>query len=75
VDYLFTNSTVHKIALDTWSFNERMIRVAGKLGFIQEGIERELILWQGQWLDLVHCGILRQEWEEKLKTARVQIAA
>jgi RimJ/RimL family protein N-acetyltransferase len=68
VNYLFSNSTIHKIALDTWSFNKRMIRVAEKLGFIHEGIERELILWQGQWLDMVHYGMLRQEWEEKIKT-------
>jgi RimJ/RimL family protein N-acetyltransferase len=61
VDYLFTNSTVHKIAFETWSFNERMMRVAEKLGFIHEGIERELIQWQGQWLDLVHFAMLRQE--------------
>jgi RimJ/RimL family protein N-acetyltransferase len=64
VDYLFSNSDVHRIGLDTWSFNERMMRVAEKLGFIREGVERELIQWQGKWLDLVHFGMLREEWED-----------
>lgn len=65
VDYLFSNSPVHKIALDTWSFNRRMMRVAEKVGFQFEGVERSMIEWQGQRLDLIHYGILRQEWSER----------
>ena len=65
IQYLFTNSNIHKISLDTWSFNPRMMRVARKLGFVYEGAERELIEWQGEWLDLVHFGLLRREWKEK----------
>ncbi len=64
VDYLFTNSTVHRIGLDTWSFNPRMIHVAEKLGFYHEGQQREMLQWNGQWLDLIHFGILRTEWKE-----------
>ncbi len=63
IDYLFANSEVHKLALDTWSFNERMIRVAEKLGFDLEGRRREEICWKGQWLDRVEYGLLRREWE------------
>ena len=58
VDYLFSNSGVHRIGLDTWSFNQRMMHVAEKLGFVREGAERELIQWQGEWLDRVHFGML-----------------
>ena len=63
IGYLFANSDVHRIGLDTWSFNGRMMRVAEKLGFVREGVERELIRWQGEWLDRVHFGILRREWQ------------
>lgn len=66
VGYLFENSTAHKIALDTWSFNPRMIRVAEKTGFTREGTERHLLQWQGQWLDGIRFGMLRHEWEERL---------
>jgi RimJ/RimL family protein N-acetyltransferase len=62
MDYLFANSDVHRIGLDTWSFNARMMRVAEKLGFVREGAERELIRWQREWLDRVHFGMLRKEW-------------
>jgi RimJ/RimL family protein N-acetyltransferase len=41
-----------------------MIRVAEKAGFVYEGVEREMVQWQGKWLDLIHFGVLRQEWEE-----------
>lgn len=62
VDYLFTNSTIHRLGLDTWSFNPRMMRVAEKVGFKYEGAQRELIEWQGCRLDWVHYGWLRREW-------------
>jgi RimJ/RimL family protein N-acetyltransferase len=56
---------VHRIGLDTWSFNPRMMRVAEKLGFVYEGAERELMAWQGERLDFVHYGLLRREWAER----------
>lgn len=65
VDYLFSNSTAHRIGLDTWSFNPRMRRIAEKLNFILEGRQREVLQWDGKWFDLMHFGILRVEWEEK----------
>jgi RimJ/RimL family protein N-acetyltransferase len=64
-DYLFANSTVHRIGLDTWSFNPRMMRVAEKLGFTPEGMQREVLQWQNQWLDLVHYGMLRDYWKNR----------
>jgi len=63
VDHLFAISDVHKLGLDTWSFNPRMIRVAEKVGFVYEGRQREMRQWQGEWLDLLHFGILREEWQ------------
>jgi RimJ/RimL family protein N-acetyltransferase len=40
-----------------------MMRVAVKLGFTQEGSDRETLQWRGAWLDLHHFGLLRREWE------------
>ncbi len=62
IDHLFATSDVHKLGLETWSFNPRMIRVAEKAGFVYEGRQREVRKWQGEWLDLVLFGILREEW-------------
>jgi RimJ/RimL family protein N-acetyltransferase len=63
VNHLFANSEYHKLCLDTWSFNPRMARVAERIGFIPEGFERHMQFWEGEWLDLMHYGILREEWE------------
>ncbi|KQC13190.1 MAG: hypothetical protein APR63_09225 [Desulfuromonas sp. SDB] len=65
VNYLFANSQYHKLCLDTWSLNPRMMRVAEKIGFIFEGCQRHMQFWQGEWLDLMHYGMLREEWENK----------
>ena len=70
VDYLFANSDVHRIGLTTWSFNPRMMHVAKKLGFLREGVQREVREWQGERLDRVQYGMLRREWEEKRTGAR-----
>jgi RimJ/RimL family protein N-acetyltransferase len=64
-DYLFANSSIHRIGLDTWSFNPRMMHVAEKLGFTSEGAQREVLQWQSEWLDFVHYGMLREEWEKR----------
>jgi RimJ/RimL family protein N-acetyltransferase len=65
VNHLFANSEYHKLCLDTWSFNPRMMRVAVKIGFISEGRQRSMQFWQCEWLDLMHFGMLREEWEAK----------
>jgi RimJ/RimL family protein N-acetyltransferase len=63
VDYLFENSEIHRLALESWSFNPRMIRVAEKLGFRHEGRLREAQRWRGEWLDKLQFGLLRSEWQ------------
>jgi len=67
VNYLFANSEYHKLCLDTWSFNPRMMRVAEKISFVPEGIQRHMQFWEGEWLDLVHYGMLREEWKKNEK--------
>jgi RimJ/RimL family protein N-acetyltransferase len=65
VDYLFSNSDVHRIGFDTYSFNPRMVSVGKKLGFVHEGTDREVVYWKGSWLDRLHFGMLRREWEKR----------
>lgn len=69
VDHLFTVSKIHRLGLDTWSFNHRMIRVAEKVGFVYEGCQREIRRWQGEWLGAVHFGLLREEWQRNVSAA------
>jgi RimJ/RimL family protein N-acetyltransferase len=68
VDHLFANSNAHRLGLDTWSLNPRMSRVAEKVGFAREGVEREKRQWEGQRLDLLHFGLQRAQWQKGRKT-------
>ncbi len=63
IGYLFTELGLHRVGLETWSGNERMIRCARKCGFIEEGRFRESIEYRGQRHDGVKLGLLRREWE------------
>jgi len=71
VDYLFENSAIHRLALETWSFNPRMARVAEKVGFRLEGRLREAQEWQGEWMDKLQYGLLRQEWEKRKSAGEI----
>jgi RimJ/RimL family protein N-acetyltransferase len=71
VDHLFAATDVHKLCLDTWSLNPRMIRVAEKVGFVYEGLQRQMRHWQGEWLDLLHFGMLREEWQRRRESGAI----
>ncbi len=40
-----------------------MIRLANKLGFVQEGCRRQGCNVMGKFYDIIELGILREEWE------------
>lgn len=63
ITYVFSAYQCHRVGLVTWSFNARMIHVARKIGFIEEGKEREVHHWNGEWIDRYHFGVLKEEWE------------
>jgi RimJ/RimL family protein N-acetyltransferase len=42
-----------------------MVRVAEKADFVFEGAQRAMIQWQGERLDWVHFGMLRDEWGKR----------
>jgi len=65
INHLFENSDIHRLALETWSFNPRIIRVAEKVGFRSEGRLREAQHWDGAWLDKLQFGLLRPEWRSR----------
>ncbi len=67
VRHWFKERNLHRIGLDTWSFNRRMIRVAEKCGFIEEGVEREVQRWDGAWRDLHHFGMTEDDYARMMK--------
>ena len=65
IGYVFRAYGCHRVGLTTWSFNERMIHVARKVGFVEEGRERKAHYWDGEWIDRCDFGILKQAWDDE----------
>ncbi|OUQ86314.1 GNAT family N-acetyltransferase [Brevibacillus brevis] len=62
LDYAFLEMNLHRVSLRVFSFNERAIKLYERLGFKQEGISRQFLFREGKWHDIVHMGILQQEY-------------
>lgn len=67
VGYLFDTMPLRRIGLRTWSGNQRMVRLARRLGFKQEATFREAYATRNRVFDRVAFGLLRREW---LRTRR-----
>ncbi len=62
VNHLFDAMGLRRIGLRTWSGNQRMIRVARRLGFKVEATFREAYATNTRVYDRVAFGLLRREW-------------
>jgi len=62
LDYVFLEMNLYRVSLRVFSFNEKAIKLYERLGFKQEGISRQFLFREGKWHDLVHMGILQQEY-------------
>ena len=63
-DHLFgAMPEIVRIDLRTWSGNERMIRLAQRLGFKEEARFRNARIVNGEYYDGLGFGVLRREWE------------
>lgn len=66
IQYLFDQEPdLVRLDLRTWSGNWGMIRLAEKLGFIEEARFRKARIVKGEYYDSVAMGILREEWEQR----------
>lgn len=60
--YLFYRKGLHKVALEVLANNTGAIAMYDKLGFTREGIKRDEILRNGQYIDSIIMSILREEY-------------
>jgi RimJ/RimL family protein N-acetyltransferase len=62
LDWAFRIQNYTRIWLDTMTTNERAIRTYRALGFVEEGRQRRQLFVDGQYVDMVLMGLLREEW-------------
>lgn len=65
LDYGFRLHNLRRIWLNTLSNNERAIRCYLRCGFIEEGRLRQHVWSNGDYVDEVSMGLLRDEWTAK----------
>ncbi|MGH3292064.1 MAG: GNAT family N-acetyltransferase [Trebonia sp.] len=62
VGYGFECLGLHRISLEVYAFNPRARRAYEKVGFRVEGVLRESLRYDGQWVDATVMSILAAEW-------------
>ncbi len=65
LDYLCNSLGINKVSALIWEGNEPSIKLATKLGFVLEGRERQARIKNGKFIDVLHFGILKKEYELK----------
>jgi RimJ/RimL family protein N-acetyltransferase len=66
--YLFDQCGLHRLALVTLETNAPAIALYRKLGFVEEGRERQSLFRDGRFQDLIAMGLLANEWRQKATT-------
>ena len=62
LDYGFGILNLHRIELNVFSYNHRAMRVYEKVGFKQEGVQREALFYNHQYHDSILMSILEDEY-------------
>ncbi|HEY1621520.1 MAG TPA: GNAT family protein [Streptosporangiaceae bacterium] len=62
VGYGFGSLGLHRISLEVYDFNPRARRVYEKAGFAAEGVLRDALYWDGEWISATVMSILAPEW-------------
>lgn len=62
VDYAFDWLDLHKLWLGTMGINVRVQRQMEKVGFTLEARRRRMMYADGNWVDELNYGLLREEW-------------
>ena len=65
LEYAFLVLKLHKLQCEVLAFNEPVIKLHKKFGFMVEGILREQHKIDGKYVDIYRLGLLKLEWEEK----------
>ena len=64
IPFLFNDYNLNKISLEVLSTNEVAINLYKKLGFVKEGIKRQEVYKNGEWVDSIIMSILKEEYEK-----------
>ena len=61
VDFGFRDLNLNRIYLDVFQNNKRAIKTYTKCGFVEEGVKRESVFINGEFINIVQMSILSKE--------------
>lgn len=64
--FCFRELGLHRLGLVVRADNIRAIAIYQRLGYCNEGRERDAAWVEGAWVDFLHMGLLDSEWNEEL---------
>lgn len=64
INYIFNILQMNRIEAFIWDKNDSSKKLAKKLGFVQEGIERKARIKNNKFIDLYCYGLLKEEWDK-----------
>jgi RimJ/RimL family protein N-acetyltransferase len=63
LDYAFMEIGLNKVWTELYEFDEKKIKLYGKIGFIQDGILRQHCFHKGRWWNSIILSMLAEEYE------------
>jgi predicted acetyltransferase len=64
VDWAFRRVGLHRVSISAVTYNQAAVGLYRKLGFKDEGVDREAVYLDRKFHDIVRLGMLEHEWEE-----------
>ena len=60
--HAFDALRLHRVSLEVYAFNPRAQRAYAKVGFVREGLRRDALSFDGEWVDSILMAVLDHEW-------------
>ena len=61
VDHVFDELPVNRLELEVYAFNPRAVAIYEKVGFRREGVRRDALLWDGEFVDAIMMSVIRSD--------------
>ena len=65
LDWVFADQRLHKLNCEVLRFNGPVIALHKKFGFREEGVRRDHVVRDGEWIDTILLGMTAAEWAEQ----------
>ena len=62
--HAFESLGLHRVSLEVYAFNPRGRRAYEKVGFVEEGVRRDALRFDGAFVDSVLMSVLAPEWDQ-----------